>query len=326
MNIVVYKTHEIDDKTWKAITQGFNESFDRSKTAEEFKAYYCNTILGYSYHALAFNELDEILAGSTTIFPFIYLVNGKHELFGTSGGTFVKKEYRSDIFIYKDLVEALRVYCQQDKMRVIYGVSNKNSFRYAIKILEVNHLMDLDYYALPIRLGCILKTHWQPLVNFASILFCFSLAFLNRIISYLINHKASQSKVSIDFNDALIKTRFKSGYIVINDEKYFITYKVVIEDGIRTIYLMEYRENGIRSYRALSKAIIKILKHEKADIILFIGTIHHKQLGLFKIPVSRQPKRLPLTYEIVGPSSDSFKTIIADHKNWDFSLVNFDVR
>jgi len=325
MNIKVYKTNEIAPQSWLSITEGFNESFEQIKTAEDFLTYYCNTILNYSYHALAFDDNGD-LVGSTTIIPYTYSVVGEKILFGLSGGTFVKKAYRSDIFILQDMVSALNVFCRKEGMKIFYGVPNKNSFSYFIQFLDFTLLMDLNYYALPLKIGNVISATGRPLVNAASWLFCTFTICLNQVLSVFYNSKATESKVAIEFDDNFIITRFNEGYEIINKNKLFVAYKNVIEDGVRTIYLIEYRENGIRSYRALSLALSQIKKREVADIILFIGTIHHKQLNLFKVPVKKHPKRLPLTFYVLDPSDAILKEILSKSENWDFSLVNFDVR
>jgi hypothetical protein len=325
MRIELLNSTEINRDTWDAITHGFNKSFDRSKTVEDFKTYYQNTALGYSFHALAYNE-ENILVGSTTIVPNYYIIDGKRQLLGLSGGSFVLKEFRSDIFVFYDLVMEIRKYCHSQGLKAFVGVSNKNSFKYAVKFLGANHIMDLRYFAMPMKLGNMLKSKNKSLQNFASTVFCKVMIYFNATISLLFDGKSKISPISIEFDESFKNRRFKSGYQVIDVAGFFVAYKLVIEEDIKTLYLMEYRKNGIRSYRALSHAIKAISKLEDFDLLLFIGTIHHFQLNLFGVPKSKEPKRLPLTCEYLDEKDEDLKTILMEPKNWDFSLVNFDVR
>ena len=72
-------------------------------------------------------------------------------------------------------------------------------------------------------------------------------------------------------------------------------------------------------------AINYITKKEKFDLILFVGKIKHLQFYFFKVPAKKHPQQLPMTYDILG-NPDIPMEIIQQKTNWDFSLVNFDVR
>ena len=62
------------------------------------------------------------------------------------------------------------------------------------------------------------------------------------------------------------------------------------------------------------------------DMILFVGFLHMKQCALFKCPKRFVPKRLPLTYYVLNKADREQYSDMKDSKNWDFSLINFDVR
>ena len=108
--IYVYKTQDLSEKDWHGIVRGFNDSFDRNNSIESMQKYYAATILGYSYHALDYTE-DGQLRGYNSIVPTLYDYHGKEILVGISGGTFVNKEFRKDVFIFKHLMTALFDYC-----------------------------------------------------------------------------------------------------------------------------------------------------------------------------------------------------------------------
>ena len=54
MLIKILKSNELELNLWESITLEFNIAFERNKTKADFIDYYHNTILGYSYHAIAF--------------------------------------------------------------------------------------------------------------------------------------------------------------------------------------------------------------------------------------------------------------------------------
>ena len=325
MTIKVLRTNEIDQNTWASITNGFNESFDRVKSDNEFIVYYQNTVLGYSYHALAFDDTG-VLAGSTTIIPQYYIVNGEKMLFGLSGGSFVKKKFRSDIFIFSDMFEALRLHCNEENIKVFLGVPNKNSYKYSLNFLNQKHILDIEYYALPIHFGTVINSKNKYFLNVFSSTFSFLLQSCNSFLSLLKNFEAIPSKISLLYNEDFIKHRFSKGYKVYQTGAFFFAYKMVNENGVKTAYLLHYRENDKKTSRALTKAINFVRKNENPDLILYIGSMHHTQFNLFKVPKKRVPQQLPLVYEVLSDFSESFKEILSNDKNWDFGLANFDVR
>lgn len=89
---------------------------------------------------------------------------------------------------------------------------------------------------------------------------------------------------------------------------------------------MDFREGNSRTYLSLMKAIRTIAKTEQVDMILFVGFLHMKQMGLIKCPKRFIPKRLPLTYCVLDRTDKEKYSDMQLSNNWDFSLMNFDVR
>lgn len=324
MNIKVLKSNEIDEHLWENITLGFNEAFDKDKKPENFIDYYHNTILNYSYHALAFSDSGE-LVGSTTIIPHYYIVNKQKYLFGLSGGTFVKKKFRKDIFVYKDMMDNLISYSKKQGLKLIYGVPNKNSLKYTTKFLKFEHVLNLDYYVVPFKLGNILKLPASQFFNFISFFIFSSLVNFGSLFSNFNKFKSISKPIHIDFSPLFIEKRFKKDYKVIKNDDFFLAYKVSLEDNIRTAFLLEYRDGHAKTYKSLIKAIKIIKKTENVDILVYIGTLSHKSIGLFKLPKNKQPQELSLTIKLLC-NDKKFNTFIKNKNNWDFSLVNYDVR
>ena len=98
------------------------------------------------------------------------------------------------------------------------------------------------------------------------------------------------------------------------------------EEGVKTAYIMDFRQQGKRTHRALISLVTHILRKEKADAILFIGDLQLKQFILFKVPAKKVPQRFPLTIDYLGEDNKGIKNIVLLPNNWDFSLINFDVR
>lgn len=323
--VVVKKTGEITEEEWQLIANGFNEEFDKAKEPGALKKFYTATVLGYSYHAIAWQDGE--VAGHTTCVPFFYRVHtGDKILIGLSGGSFVRKKFRADIFIFKDMYYALRTAAAQEKLLAIAGVSNKNSHRYAIKLLHNKFLFNLPYYILPVRPAGIsnkriLKyTGWLYTIVLRAYLACMQLPAL------LFNPKEKPSYFTIEYPDDIFRLRFNDSYTTIEKNNYRFTYKIFNEKGISTAYIFDFTENGKRSFRALRQCCSHIVNKETAAIIIFAGRLQLSQLFLYRLPAKYEPQPLSLTVNLLVPETHPLYTPLQQPANWNFGLLNFDVR
>lgn len=324
MKISVLKSTELTKEDWRNLTTGFNESFNHNKKENELKAYYHNNPFGYSYHAIIRDETGMIF-GHTSAIPISYIIQGKESTFGLSGGTYVLKAYRKDAFVFLDLSDALKSYCAKDGLSVIYGVSNKNSFQFAVKILGSTYLKDLKYYLLPVSIFKIigklrfgwfdkmLKIPWRIWVM------------INKLISFFSNSKEKEYPVRLKMSEEFLSYRFNDKYTYFRGKKTEGIYRIFDEKGINTAYIMDFRENEKRTFKALVHLITQILNKEKVDAILFIGELNLRQFLLLPVPQNKAPQRFPLTYDLLDNNSE-FAAILSNPENWDFGLINYDVR
>lgn len=324
--IQIYKTFEINDNLWKQIVDGFNESFEGYHvTADSLKNGLCTSNqLGYGYHAIDFdNETGEV-RGFNTYSPTFYS-NGIKAL--VSGSTFVRKKFRKDIFIFGDLIHALRNKGREDGYHIEIGVPNQNSKEYAFKFLKTKYVSDLNYYILPRSLSACTNKYkfsvFDPLLKFNVDLFLL----LHLFLSKFFNSKEINAKYSLIVDDSFYKARFKSSnYQRFKDGDFTAYYCKVMEGNVLVAYLMDFREKQIRTKRALVKAVRYIVKYEKPDAVLFIGFLRLKQHVLIKVPKKLVPKPLPLTYFVLDKNNKAVFNDLDDPNNWNFGLMNFDVR
>ena len=68
MNVICKKTTEITDEEIKIIYHLFDEVFEQKRDPSTFREEYGNTVLGYSYHSMMYN--DEELVGFHSCLPF----------------------------------------------------------------------------------------------------------------------------------------------------------------------------------------------------------------------------------------------------------------
>lgn len=325
--IKVYKTFELTEDDWKQIVDGFNDSFGSNNSIKDMKAYYVNNELGYSYHAIDVTD-EGILRGYNSIVPTKYYYNGSEIIAGISGGTYVIKEFRKDVFIFKHLMEALFESCCADGMIMKVGVPNNNSFKYAIKINKAKLVGYLNYYILPIHAFRLVTAKRHGFLNAVSAFFAKFHLFNVSLISSVYNLKASQKTFELVSDNHFYDTRYRKRkyYTECSKGDYTGFYRVTEEDGKKVVYLMEFREKGKRTLKALAFVTKYVMKSEKdIDAIMFVGTMNMKQPLLIKVPKKFEPKPLPLTINIINGDKE-FEAIALDSKSWDFSLQNFDAR
>ena len=244
-----------------------------------------------------------------------------------SGSTYVKPAYRKDIFLFYDLLTALRNRAKEEGFVVEVGIPNHNSRDYAKKLLKTRYVADLDYYILPRNVSVTLGK--PSLRAFDGILrLFFNLHILiQRVLSSVFNYKEKEAKYSLITDEEFYRARFKSpSYSIYKSGDYLGYYKMEDEEGKQVAYVFDFKCDGVRTRKALTKLVQFIFKKEKPDAILFVGFLHLKQFTLVKVPRKLIPKPLPLTYFILDKSrKEEFKDM-DEKRNWNFGLMNFDVR
>lgn len=323
--ITVKKTFQISDSEWQHITTGFNSEFKKDKAAADLKKYYSNTVMKYSYHAMAWEGED--LAGHTTFAPYYYKTpDGNQHIVCLSGGSYVKKKYRSDIFIFKDMYLYLCNAAALEGVIACVGVSNKNSFAYAIKLLGNKFLYNLPYYLLPVNLHKILKNNNLRFLNVAYIFLLRVYVSLLQVFTRIKTPIERDFYFTIDYPIEIFRERFSEKYTTIQKGKYNFTFRIYQEKEMNVAYILDFAEKGKRTLRALLFCCKYIVSNTQADIIAFVGALKLKQPLLIKLPEKKQPQKLHLTINILVPNSHLLYEELEKAENWNFGLVNFDVR
>lgn len=323
MEIRVYKTYEIPDDLWNKIAAGFQESFGIPTSADQMKRAFCvRNKLGYGYHVVAMNE-DGELAGYNVFSPTFY----KNDLKVVVGGsTYVRKKFRTNEFLFMQMVRALRKEVVKDGYEIEVGVPNHNSRRFAEKILGLKYVCDLDYYMLPLRLSkCIRKPVLAFMDPFIRILILIHLL-LHQFILLFFNSKERETKYELLSDKSARESRFKGPYGFYQDGTIEFHYRMVNEDGIKTAYLMDFREREKRTLKSLFYSVRHIWRKEHPDAILFVGLLRLTQMILFRVPKRFVPKQLPFTCCVLDKKNKDKYADLYEKKNWNFSLMNFDVR
>lgn len=319
--VIVLKTDEFTEDLWEQLTDGFNKVFERDRTVAEFKAIDRRNSFGYVYHALAINE-DSVLMGHHAKIPYQY-EGGLSFVVGVD--SFVLKEYRKIDSLLFEMCFALNKALRSEGIVGTLGVPNDNA-RPFTKAFKEKYIGDLRYYLLPLRVSNILGKSWLKPGDWIWMACVYLWLGIYSLITLLVNHKEKLAKYRMNIDKNFYDFRFaEDRYIKHIDEKQMYCYTNFKEEGGYTVaYLMDFRENGKRTARSLLRAVRNILKQKNVDAIAFIGFLHLCQGLLIKLPAKLVPKRFTLYYSIYDKKA--IYEGIDDKKNWDFSLLNYDVR
>jgi len=332
MNIICKSSVEITDQEWMEITDSFNENFPKGLNWQNFKTYFLNSYLGYAFHSLVLNH-DGKIVGHTAFIPKKYQWNGTEVLMAQSGSTFIDKEYRTDLLLYKKLYDSLKKFVAEKGVQFILIVPNKAAYTYTERILKCKNIFALDYYIFPStgiysRWGSFLGTLLWPLKAIQALVFSLILDILHIGLRFKKIDYPVDQRLSLIRNEEFEKLRYYNDrdYKITQSGKLKYILNTKIEKGIKTAYLMYFEFNGVTGFRALKKALKHLqLTNEAPELVMLIGNYEWLLGGLFKLPLKYQPQRFPLMIDAMSLTKEQTEFLL-ERKNWKFSLENFDVR
>ena len=323
-HIKTYTTPELTKQEWNSYVSSFNKVFKTNKNINYFNKKYSASSNGYSFHAFLLDENQNII-GACSLIPSYYKRNEIPLKIALAVDLFILPEYRNDSLIFLKLYLNLKKIISNDDIVAVVAVPNVNSYDYWKKVIKFHDVGNLTYWALPIRIHNVIAK-LPPVLNYISLLYSKTSLILNSLFSVFYNSKEKRSNCEVVADDTFLKARFYGDYVSVIDGNITCYYCIVDEDGVKTAYLIYAKENGTTSYRAILKGVKTILKREKVDLILYIGTFKIFQFLLIRVPDLFIPKRLPLICDILKKEDKEKYKDLLDISNWDFGLMNYDVR
>jgi len=323
MEIKVCTTSEWSDDEWNSYRDSFNSAFNTDLNCDIFRNSYLNTIDGHAYHALLLND-DLIVVGCCTVIPILYKRNNVDIKIGQAVGVFILEEYRIDPLMLRKMYFRLKEILIENNIIAVMAVPNATSYSYWRNVVKWKDVGDLSYWILPIKIGNVIKK-WTFL-NVISSFFTVIWLMFSDLLTLLFNNKQKVSKYELDKSEIFYKYRYFKEYKFVSIGSLAFTYIVYDEQGVNTAYLLEINQNENFSFRDLLKAVRYISKLNNVDVILHIGTLKLFQTVLIKVPKRFEPKRLPLTCDILLKENIDFYSDMLKISNWNFGLLNYDVR
>lgn len=311
------KTNELSDCQIAQLVTLFNRVFDRNVEKEFLISQYTKNPFGYSYHTLAIDSGR--IVGHSAYIPAWFWYKDEKVIFACSGDTMIEKEYR-DFFTFYDMsCEAGRL-LKKEGVAMCYGYPNDNSFPVVMKAKLAKHIGRMNIYCLPYRIGGIKKS-WGWL-NPLSICFCRLWVKMNSVVA---SDKIAVFPIYKD-NESFNLTRysrFDGNYGHIAEKGMEAYYKIKVQEGVRTAFIIDVFPKSARNY---VKVVNYILKKESSnfDLILYPGFLPFSNIGLIKLPVKMEPKNFNMTGSIYRKDLLDEK-IVFDIRNWDTNLSNYDL-
>lgn len=332
MKIICKSSIELSDNEWIEITDSFKANFPKDLNWQNLKRYFLNSYLGYAYHSLVINEQGRIV-GHTAFIPKYYYLQGEKIFMAQSGSTFIDKEYRTDLLLYRKLYDALKIYVSEKGVQFILIVPNKAAYTYTDRILKAKNISPLDYYIFPStgfysRGGSFLGMIFWPLKMINAVVFSAVLKLIGWRIKFAPNKNSISNRLQIYRGNEFEKSRYynERDYVQIQKKelKYILNTKT--EKGIKTSYLMHFEYKGRQDFRALEKSISHMLFSKNSpELIVLIGYYEWLMGSILKLPMKYQPQKFPLMIDPISLPKEKIEFLLK-RENWKFSLENFDVR
>jgi hypothetical protein len=288
-----------------------------------FKEKYLNVLDKSSYHALLLDEAKNVVGG-LSVMPFKYKNDLEMIRLGQAVDSFIVEKYRSDPLMLRKMYVQLKKLLIINDIKAVLSVPNETSYPYWKKIVKWKDVGDLNYWILPIRISNIINK--GSFLNSLSLLFVHIWLGFNYIIMFVANNKEKRSNYELVLDDNFYQNRYTNEYTKITLKDIVFYFRIYDEEGVKTAYLMDAKQNNIFTFKAFYKAVSYISRKTNTDLILFVGSLKLFQTILIKVPKKYEPKRLPLTCHILNKDEiDQFSNMF-ELESWNYGLINFDVR
>jgi hypothetical protein len=323
MEIKVCTTDKWNDKEWYTYLQSFNAVFEKNFDLNYFKHKYNTAIDGHSYHALLLNN-DQSVVGACSVSPFKYKAGEEIIKIGQAVDVFILEEYRTDPLMLRRMYFQLKTLLIVNDIKAVLAVPNATAYPYWKNIVKWKDVGDLSYWMLPIKVGNIVKK--SNLLNVFSMMLNYLWLGVNNVIVHIANNKEKISLYELVIDDDFCENRYSQEHIKVMTQDIIFYYRISDEHGVKTAYLIDARQNGRFTFKALFKGVNYIIRKTNADMVLYVGSMKLFQTLLIKVPKRFEPKRLPLTCDILNKKDLERYANMLEFRNWNFGLLNYDVR
>ncbi|MDR1352365.1 MAG: GNAT family N-acetyltransferase, partial [Treponema sp.] len=295
----------------------FNVVFEKDRTIEHFRSQFFNTVLGYSYHALLYD--DDRLAGCYSFTPSYYRVQDKRRLCALGLDLMIAKEYRGRGFFQKMFAAGID-YMRADGVTFIITFPNDRSYPGFIKSKLIHDFGCLAVYALPYRIGGVIPA--LKALNWLSIFLARLFVFITSLFAGSKTVHFPVEKESETYNQTRY-TRPDGKYHIESCKESDFVYKIMDYDGVRTAFLIDVFVKSAGNFNAAVKHII-MRHHHEIDLLLYVGRLPFGWHGLLTVPRRLSPENFHFLGQLLQEEVIE-ADLFFDLRNWDINLSNYDL-
>ena len=318
MEIKTFKTPEINKELFNNYINSFNKVFKKSYNVSYFKKKYLLSPLKFSFHS--FLIVNKKICGACTIIPYKYNLSSKVKLIGLAVDTFILEDYRKkNPFILYNLYNTIKKEIIINNLTCVVSVPNDNAFNYWIKINKFKYIGDLQYNVFITNPIFFLKLNFKIIKK----LFYDFNFLINKLLSSLSTDELN-NKINIRKHNNFLYHRYRHNQIIYTNKDFFCSFALDNVKGLDFLYLIDFydKKNDCKNIKSLLFAIKKS-KEFNVDFILYIGKLNFLQFLFLRIPKIFHIRSLKFIIDIIDKK---YEKDLMDINNWDFGLLNFDVR
>lgn len=314
--IFLKKSNELTINEKSQICKLFLEIMKKDKSIEDFDKQFLSTPFGYSYHAIMYNEENEIVA-INTIIPYSYNYFGKDTFFALSVDTMTKKEYRS-ISLFRKLAKMVYDAAKNDGVTFVVGFPNDVSYKIFKKMLSWKDIGRLNFYFMPINIGNIKSS----LKVFSFLNYLFTKIYFS--LSSLVPSSKEQVKSNIykNYNELFKAQRYSKVHSYKRIDNFDVYYKLDEYESSKVAYLIDVEPLSQNSFKKATKYLLDEYGNN-IDGILYLGNSNVSLPNLIKIPLKYEPKNVYVAGLILDNTFIDDRVWNLDY--WDLNLANMDV-
>ena len=104
----------------------------------------------------------------------------------------------------------------------------------------------------------------------------------NYIIMLIANNKEKRSNYELVLDDNFYQNRYTNEYTKICLKDIVVYFRIYCEQGVKTAYLMDVKQNNILTFKSIYKAVSYISRKTNSDMVLYVGSIKLFQTILIK--------------------------------------------
>lgn len=314
MKVEVKQTNELTELDIKQYCKCHEIVFERPSNTQSFLQFYKNTCLGFSYHALLYD--NDVIVGGYSLIPFVYEVLGEKKLFAYASALMIEKEYRRDFANLFGLVKAM-LNTAKNNFSCIYIFPNDNADIVNKQLIKAKRIGELNTYILPYKLDAYKKSlrYLNPLTKLFSNLLLWGANLSD-------NKDIYEPQVIMNRDDFINNRLHWSNYSHYNDYNMSATWKVAKFEGIEAAFLIDIYPISKNNFKKAVRMMYEKEK-QKVGIFLYVGLLPFKPCSMIKVPKKFEPKKFRFDVKIFDESLS--QDIILNPNNWDINLSSYDL-